>query len=77
MAKAEALKAAPFIAKWSIFPPLRVYMAMLGQVGYASAKAAVAGMTRTLAKEWGRYCVNVNCVAFGWIQTRLTQAIAS
>ncbi|HEX7730757.1 MAG TPA: SDR family oxidoreductase, partial [Terracidiphilus sp.] len=46
-----------------------------GQVGYASAKAAMVGMTRTLAKEWGRYHVNVNCVAFGWIQTRLTQAI--
>jgi 3-oxoacyl-[acyl-carrier protein] reductase len=46
-----------------------------GQVGYASAKAALVGMTRTLAKEWGRYAVNVNCVAFGWIETRLTQAI--
>lgn len=47
-----------------------------GQVAYASAKAAVVGMTRTLAKEWGRYAVNVNCVAFGWIDTRLTQPIA-
>jgi len=46
-----------------------------GQVGYASAKSALVGMTRTLAKEWGRYAVNVNCVAFGWIQTRLTQAL--
>lgn len=46
-----------------------------GQVGYASAKSALVGMTRTLAKEWGRYAVNVNCVAFGWIDTRLTQAI--
>jgi 3-oxoacyl-[acyl-carrier protein] reductase len=46
-----------------------------GQVGYASAKAALVGMTRTLAKEWGRYAVNVNCVAFGWIETRLTQAL--
>jgi 3-oxoacyl-[acyl-carrier protein] reductase len=48
-----------------------------GQVGYASAKAAMVGMTRTLAKEWGRYLVNVNCVAFGWIETRLTQAISA
>jgi 3-oxoacyl-[acyl-carrier protein] reductase len=48
-----------------------------GQVGYASAKSALVGMTRTLAKEWGRYNVNVNCVAFGWIQTRLTQAMAA
>lgn len=43
------------------------------QVGYASAKAAVTGLTRTLAKEWGRYNVCVNCVAFGHIETRLTQ----
>lgn len=46
-----------------------------GQVSYSSAKAALVGMTRTLCKEWGRYKVNVNCVAFGLIQTRLTQAI--
>lgn len=46
-----------------------------GQVSYSSAKAALIGMTRTLCKEWGRYKVNVNCVAFGLIQTRLTQAI--
>jgi 3-oxoacyl-[acyl-carrier protein] reductase len=43
------------------------------QVGYATAKAAVTGLTRTLAKEWGRYNVCVNCVAFGHIETRLTQ----
>lgn len=47
-----------------------------GQVNYASAKAGVTGMTRTLAKEWGRYKVNVNCVAFGFIRTRLTEATA-
>jgi len=46
-----------------------------GQVNYAAAKAAVTGMTRTLAKEWGRYKVNVNCVAFGYIETRLTEAV--
>lgn len=46
-----------------------------GQVAYGSAKAALIGMTRTLAKEWGRHKVNVNCVAFGYVQTRLTQAI--
>jgi 3-oxoacyl-[acyl-carrier protein] reductase len=48
-----------------------------GQVNYAAAKAAVVGMTKTLAKEWGRYRVNVNCVAFGFIQTRMTQALDS
>ncbi len=46
-----------------------------GQVNYAAAKAAITGMTRTLAKEWGRYNVNVNCVAFGYIETRLTEAV--
>ena len=48
-----------------------------GQVNYAAAKAAVVGMTKTLAKEWGRYKVNVNCVAFGFIRTRMTQPIAA
>ena len=43
-----------------------------GQANYSSMKAAVTGLTRTLAKEWGRYKVNVNCVAFGYISTRLT-----
>lgn len=46
-----------------------------GQINYSSAKAAMVGMTRTLAKEWGRYAVNVNCVAFGMIETRLTQPL--
>jgi 3-oxoacyl-[acyl-carrier protein] reductase len=44
-----------------------------GQVNYSSAKAALVGMTKTLAKEWGRYKVCVNCVAFGLIGTRLTK----
>ena len=44
-----------------------------GQVNYSSAKAALVGMTKTMSKEWGRYKVNVNCVAFGFIDTRLTK----
>jgi 3-oxoacyl-[acyl-carrier protein] reductase len=47
-----------------------------GQVNYSAGKAAITGVTRTLAKEWGRYHVTVNCVAFGYIQTRLTQPLA-
>ena len=43
------------------------------QVAYSSAKAAVVGMTKTLAREWGRYHVTVNCVAFGYIDTRLKE----
>jgi len=46
-----------------------------GQMGYAAGKSALVGMTRTLAKEWGRYNVNVNCVAFGYIKTRITEPL--
>ncbi len=45
-----------------------------GQANYSSAKAGVVGLTKTLAKEWGQFKVNVNAVAFGFIDTRLTQA---
>lgn len=47
-----------------------------GQVNYSSAKAGIVGLTKALAKEWGRLKVNVNCVAFGVIRTRLTEATA-
>jgi len=46
-----------------------------GQIGYAAGKAGIVGMTKTMAKEWGRYQVNVNAVGFGIIETRLTQAL--
>jgi 3-oxoacyl-[acyl-carrier protein] reductase len=46
-----------------------------GQAGYSSGKAGVIGLTRTLAKEWGRYNVNVNAVGFGLIDTRLVQPL--
>src|ERR1035438_6744165 len=46
-----------------------------GQVGYSSGKAGVIGLTKTLAKEWGRYNVNVNAVGFGLINTRLVQPL--
>ena len=47
-----------------------------GQANYAAAKAGLHGLTRSLAKEWGPLAVNVNCVAFGYIETRLTQEIS-
>lgn len=47
-----------------------------GQVNYAAAKAGIVGLTKTLAKEWGRYNVTVNAVAFGLIRTRLTEVAA-
>src|SRR3981189_480934 len=46
----------------------------IGQANYSAAKAGVTGLTKTLAKEWGRYNVTVNSVAFGMIKTRLTEA---
>jgi len=46
------------------------------QFSYSAAKSALVGMTRSLAKDWGRYNVTVNCVAFGYIDTRLTQTFA-
>lgn len=47
-----------------------------GQANYSAAKAGIVGMTQTLAKEWGRIGVTVNCVAFGLIKTRLTGSAA-
>ena len=46
-----------------------------GQAGYSSGKAGIIGLTKTLAKEWGRYNVNVNAVGFGLIGTRLVQPL--
>lgn len=46
-----------------------------GQIGYSAGKAGVIGLTKTLAKEWGRYNVNVNAVGFGLIETRLVQPL--
>jgi 3-oxoacyl-[acyl-carrier protein] reductase len=45
-----------------------------GQVNYSAGKMAVVGLTKTLAKEWGQFKINVNAVAFGFIETRLTAA---
>jgi 3-oxoacyl-[acyl-carrier protein] reductase len=45
-----------------------------GQANYSSAKAGVTGLTKTIAKEWGQFKINCNAVAFGFVETRLTQA---
>ncbi len=47
-------------------------MGNAGQANYSSGKAGVVGLTKTLAKEWGQFKINVNAVAFGFIETRLT-----
>jgi len=49
-------------------------MGNAGQVNYAAGKAGVVGITKTLAKEWGQFKINVNAVAFGFVETRLTAA---
>jgi 3-oxoacyl-[acyl-carrier protein] reductase len=45
----------------------------VGQLNYAAAKMGNVGLTRSLAREWARYRINVNCVAPGFTDTRLTQ----
>src|SRR3989442_1637589 len=47
-----------------------------GQANYSAAKAAVQGMARTLAIELGPFNINVNTVAPGFVETRMTQAVA-
>ena len=46
-----------------------------GQAGYGSGKSGINGLTKVMAKEWGRYNVNVNSVGFGFIETRLVQPL--
>ncbi len=45
----------------------------IGQANYAAAKMGIVGLTKTVAREWGRYGIRCNTVAFGFIDTRLTQ----
>ena len=45
-----------------------------GQVNYSAGKMGIVGVTKTMAKEWGRFNINVNAVAYGFIETRLTQS---
>src|SRR4051812_47968140 len=45
-----------------------------GQANYSAGKSGVVGLTKTLAKEWGQFKINVNAIAFGFVETRLTQA---
>jgi 3-oxoacyl-[acyl-carrier protein] reductase len=49
-------------------------MGNAGQANYSSGKAGVTGLTKTIAKEWGQFKINCNAVAFGFVETRLTQA---
>jgi len=49
-------------------------MGNAGQANYSAAKSGIVGLTKTLAKEWGQFKINVNAVAFGFVETRLTAA---
>lgn len=73
MAAQEASEAREVVRKVVNISSMAGTQGNAGQVNYSSAKAALIGMTKTLAKEWGRYKICVNCVAFGLIDTRLTR----
>jgi 3-oxoacyl-[acyl-carrier protein] reductase len=49
-------------------------MGNAGQANYSAGKNGVVGLTKTIAKEWGQFKINCNAVAFGFVDTRLTQS---
>ncbi len=71
-AKREAAEGREVIRKVVLVSSMAGTNGGSGQINYSSAKAGLIGMTKTMSKEWGRYKVCVNCVAFGFIDTRLT-----
>ncbi len=73
-AKAEKAEGKEVFRKLVNISSISGTMGNAGQVNYSAAKAGVVGMTKTLAKEWGSFKINCNAVAFGFIETRLTQA---
>lgn len=72
MAKQEAAEGREVIRKVVNISSISGLHGNAGQVNYAAAKTALVGMTKSLAKEWGRLKVCVNCVGFGLVETRLT-----
>jgi 3-oxoacyl-[acyl-carrier protein] reductase len=73
-AKAEAGEGKEVFRKIVNVSSVSGTMGNAGQANYSSAKAGVTGLTKTIAKEWGQFKVNCNAVAFGFVETRLTQA---
>jgi 3-oxoacyl-[acyl-carrier protein] reductase len=71
-AKAEAARGEEVFRKIVNISSISGTMGNAGQANYSAGKSAVVGLTKTLAKEWGQFKINVNAVAFGWIETRLT-----
>jgi 3-oxoacyl-[acyl-carrier protein] reductase len=73
-AKAEQAEGKEYFRKIVNVSSISGTMGNAGQANYSSAKAGVVGLTKTIAKEWGGFKINVNAVAFGFVETRLTQA---
>ena len=73
-AKQEAQEGAEVFRKIVNITSISGTMGNAGQANYSSAKAGVTGLTKTVAKEWGQFKINCNAVAFGFVETRLTQA---
>jgi 3-oxoacyl-[acyl-carrier protein] reductase len=71
-AKGEAAEGNEVFRKLINISSISGTMGNAGQANYSAAKAGVVGLTKTLAKEWGQFKINVNAVAFGFIETRLT-----
>ena len=46
-----------------------------GQTNYVATKSAIIGMTKVWALELGRYGITANCIAPGFIETQMTEAI--
>jgi 3-oxoacyl-[acyl-carrier protein] reductase len=73
-AKAEAANGEEYFRKLINISSISGTMGNAGQVNYSAGKSAVVGLTKSLAKEWGQFKINVNAVAFGFVETRLTAA---
>ncbi len=73
-AKKEAAEGKEVFRKIVNITSISGTMGNAGQANYSSGKAGVTGLTKTVAKEWGQFKINVNAVAFGFVETRLTQS---
>lgn len=73
-AKAEMVEGKEVFRKIVNISSVSGTMGNAGQANYSAGKAGVTGLTKTMAKEWGQFKINVNAVAFGFVETRLTQA---
>lgn len=76
-AKAEKAAGEEVFRKVVNVSSLSGVMGNAGQTAYAAAKAGSVGLTKALAKEWGGFKINVNAIAFGFIETRLTAAVGT